>query len=69
MLKGVENRTEMKIVPEWCPAHRAVCTKISRAEREIEAEIVRTGGEISRAELQEVARRCGCWIIWEDEKP
>lgn len=71
MLKSVENparmgATEYDVVPEWNPAHRLGRRMIERARREIAEEIERTGGQVSRAALQEIARRSGCWIVWRD---
>lgn len=71
MLKSVENQagmsaTEYNVVPERNPAHRLGRRMIERARREIAEEIERTGGQVSRAALQEIARRSGCWIVWRD---
>lgn len=71
-MKDVENparmgATEYNVVPEWNPAHRLGRRMIERARREIAEEIERTGGQVSRAALQEIARRSGCWIVWRDE--
>lgn len=71
MLRSVENparmgATEYDVIPEWNPAHRLGRGMIARARQEITEEIERTGGQVSRAALQEIARRSGCWIVWRD---